>query len=408
MEWRATTRVTRSPWSGGAITFTEQAFHGGQVAPPDIPCHERWMPCRPSVDAVDAVDGVLGGDASPHPDAPAELESLTERDLATFAKTASASSTASARRPRCGRFEPEEVGAGRDKPLRYSALTPVGLTGLGIQSEVTGAIPTSVWKGTNTNRLWYTPGRGTATMRRLAYVLTGLLFVVAAYAAPPSSCADVQNAFDAVNANQGALSQYSWTSLQTLFGPPLTVEEDKPYKGVMQVSYAYPGGCSASFIIDGQGKVGSKSIKLTASAIAPQLASASPATRLSPGTTDFAPYVASLQVTAQQLQMQIDRLQAAIGRLEKLPSAGTSQAETPKAVWTAVPLPSSANVAPAAPSVSLTSPQAITATTPSVGCAENGSCYGDISAATGKPKTVQVNGYYRKDGTYVRGHVRSK
>jgi len=40
-------------------------------------------------------------------------------------------------------------------------------------------------------------------------------------------------------------------------------------------------------------------------------------------------------------------------------------------------------------------------------CAENGSCYGDISNITGLPKTTQVNGYYRKDGTYVRGHYRS-
>ena len=40
-------------------------------------------------------------------------------------------------------------------------------------------------------------------------------------------------------------------------------------------------------------------------------------------------------------------------------------------------------------------------------CAENGSCYGDISAATGRPKTVAVQGYYRKDGTYVKGHYRS-
>jgi cell division septation protein DedD len=40
-------------------------------------------------------------------------------------------------------------------------------------------------------------------------------------------------------------------------------------------------------------------------------------------------------------------------------------------------------------------------------CAENGSCYGDISPSTGRPKTVHVQGYYRKDGTYVRGHYRS-
>jgi hypothetical protein len=42
------------------------------------------------------------------------------------------------------------------------------------------------------------------------------------------------------------------------------------------------------------------------------------------------------------------------------------------------------------------------------GVAENGSSYGETSTATGKPKTVEVRGYYRKDGTYVRGHYRSK
>lgn len=40
--------------------------------------------------------------------------------------------------------------------------------------------------------------------------------------------------------------------------------------------------------------------------------------------------------------------------------------------------------------------------------AENGSYYGEISKATGRPKTVAVRGYFRKDGTYVRGHYRSR
>jgi len=39
--------------------------------------------------------------------------------------------------------------------------------------------------------------------------------------------------------------------------------------------------------------------------------------------------------------------------------------------------------------------------------AENGSYYGEISDKTGRPKTVEVRGYYRSDGTYVRGHYRS-
>jgi hypothetical protein len=41
-------------------------------------------------------------------------------------------------------------------------------------------------------------------------------------------------------------------------------------------------------------------------------------------------------------------------------------------------------------------------------CAENGSCYGDVSENNGQAKTIHVNGYFRKDGTYVRGHYRSK
>jgi hypothetical protein len=41
-------------------------------------------------------------------------------------------------------------------------------------------------------------------------------------------------------------------------------------------------------------------------------------------------------------------------------------------------------------------------------CEENGSCYGDKSELTQRPKTVDVPGYYRKDGTYVRGHYRSQ
>jgi len=38
--------------------------------------------------------------------------------------------------------------------------------------------------------------------------------------------------------------------------------------------------------------------------------------------------------------------------------------------------------------------------------AENGSYYGQPNV-NGVPKTVAVDGYYRKDGTYVRGHYRS-
>jgi endonuclease YncB( thermonuclease family) len=39
--------------------------------------------------------------------------------------------------------------------------------------------------------------------------------------------------------------------------------------------------------------------------------------------------------------------------------------------------------------------------------ASNQSSYGQVSPQTGQPKTSWVEGYYRKDGTYVRGHYRS-
>ena len=54
-----------------------------------------------------------------------------------------------------------------------------------------------------------------------------------------------------------------------------------------------------------------------------------------------------------------------------------------------------------APPTTYTSPTATS-------CAENGSCYGDVSPLTGRPKTVPVQGYFRSNGTYVRGHYRSK
>ena len=40
------------------------------------------------------------------------------------------------------------------------------------------------------------------------------------------------------------------------------------------------------------------------------------------------------------------------------------------------------------------------------GVAENGSYYGEPNV-NGVPKTVHVDGYYRQDGTHVRGHYRS-
>jgi hypothetical protein len=41
------------------------------------------------------------------------------------------------------------------------------------------------------------------------------------------------------------------------------------------------------------------------------------------------------------------------------------------------------------------------------GVAKNGSYYGEISEKTGRPRTEYVQGYYRRDGTYVGSYYRS-
>lgn len=60
----------------------------------------------------------------------------------------------------------------------------------------------------------------------------------------------------------------------------------------------------------------------------------------------------------------------------------------------------------------VTSPPGYNASPPayssSAGYGCGGSYYGATSCLTGLPKTTYVRGYYRKDGTYVRSHYRSR
>jgi hypothetical protein len=65
-------------------------------------------------------------------------------------------------------------------------------------------------------------------------------------------------------------------------------------------------------------------------------------------------------------------------------------------------MPPVSTTVPAAPSLS--NPPAVVPHVPSFQypvplCAENGSCYGDISSITGLTKTVHVHSYFRRDGT---------
>jgi hypothetical protein len=91
-----------------------------------------------------------------------------------------------------------------------------------------------------------------------------------------------------------------------------------------------------------------------------------------------------------------------VAELRQSPSSSVNNKPSPgnttQAARSSVPAPSAAYpLAPALPAPPYPAPM----------CAENGSCYGDISNITGLPKTTHVNGYFRSDGTYVRGYYRS-
>jgi hypothetical protein len=85
----------------------------------------------------------------------------------------------------------------------------------------------------------------------------------------------------------------------------------------------------------------------------------------------------------------------------------TSQSEPSNAI---LPLPQSIQTplwnTPRSPLTTQPPEARATHTTPPT--EENGTRYGDISSETGRPRTVPVRGYFRRDGTYVRGHFRSK
>lgn len=93
--------------------------------------------------------------------------------------------------------------------------------------------------------------------------------------------------------------------------------------------------------------------------------------------------------------------------VESMADTSTGNAPTPPTAFSVAP-----RYSPPEPPVY--SPPAYVGPTPAptslprYGCSESGSCYGEISPATGKPKTVYVPGYFRSDGKYVRGYYRSQ
>ena len=215
-------------------------------------------------------------------------------------------------------------------------------------------------------------------------------FVLAPASGQQSGCADVQKRLDRVYVSGYQLSHdASWNDLEPLFGKPARTTQDS---SATTFHYDFTG-CSVGFRIGSKGKVITKAFKF-ASIIPTSSSAASVATReddhAGSGT------VGRLEAAIQRLEVRLSQVEQALAK------TGSSSSNTTRSIVAAAPL------LELPPSLSLDSGLPTTKwSTASPSCTESGSCYGDISPATGSPKTVHVNGYYRKDGTYVRPHYRS-
>jgi hypothetical protein len=232
-----------------------------------------------------------------------------------------------------------------------------------------------------------------------ALILIGLVVLPRGNAAIP--CSEVQRKFDRIvesNYNSGS----SWVFVHQTFGDPSTVDA-----AGTTLYYTFPG-CPVQITLDSAGNVRNKQIKVSATAMASPLPP-SPTSRVQ-DATEIANAIRSLQFTLVELQTQISTLARLTNTLVAAnPPPNQAVDASDREPSPAIHLTPASTILPSA--VQPLPPNSPTAAAPSTppasGCAENGSCYGDISPATGRPKTVFVDGYIRKDGTYVRGHVRS-
>jgi hypothetical protein len=233
-----------------------------------------------------------------------------------------------------------------------------------------------------------------------------------------TGCGEIQKAFDQINTvyRFGAASASSWATVQQIFGAPTQTTEVSGR--VSTFIYAFRG-CSLEFEIGSEGKIETKKFRLVASQSTPSgpvtsvqpLRAPAAATVNNTNQTEVAEAIKSLDATLQQLKTQISDLERVLRAMPVTqPQAVAVPPATGNAPNTATPIPADINrfvkTSGSSEQQVQTSPSApSTAINPVV--AENGSYKGEISEATGRPKDVYVNGYYRKDGTYVRGHYRS-
>ena len=216
----------------------------------------------------------------------------------------------------------------------------------------------------------------------LTFLIASSLVSSNVFAQQQINCAEAQKRFDSITSKPYA-NPSTWTKVQQVFGTPHGVKK-KSTDITTTLQYVY-SGCSIKFFIT-NGRVSNKTFELGPAALI-----GTPSTAAVQNPSELTNAVDSLQATVQQLQAQISHLQTVL--------EGVNQAR----VGT---LPSNLNESLG--KIAASEKAAAPSPTTSPLCAENGSCYGDISSATGNPKTVPVKGYFRKDGTYVRGHYRSR
>jgi len=278
----------------------------------------------------------------------------------------------------------------------------------------------------------------------VATVLLIVLFSSLAHA-QARNCAEAQTRLNELRTTveYGPTYAHSWAEVTAAFGAPSNVIENKPLSGYTILTYTWTAGCSIQVEVGPTGKLSNKRFSLTAAALgaaSAPVAASQPATprtgttsnaqtsaQLLSAVTSFEQAIVSLQQQMQTMQTALTQMQSALGAIKTQLASTDTPSSTPSSAATATPAPyvfpnlelvrtapvTTGTIAPFVfPNTSLvgsgSSPTTSPTKPPAIGCAENGSCFGDISEATGKAKTVAVKGYYRKDGTYVRGHYRSK
>lgn len=232
-------------------------------------------------------------------------------------------------------------------------------------------------------------------------LLVLLVATLALSSAASVTCPDVQERLDRVEAYPHPIPGSSWADATKLFGQPHTISQSEPYT---VLAYNF-GTCGVVLHVREDGQVARK--KFTFGPSFPVQPRATLASSANGNTALIVEQLARLEALVARLETRLATLEktgsVTHGTRASLPRAGSSvpfPSATPEPSFLAPPQVFGLSAVPpvAKRSTEIAAP---------TGCTESGSCFGDISGVTGNPKTVYVDGYYRKNGTYVRPHYRS-